>query len=173
VDSEVVEMVAAPDDAIAARLLAVAQYLRGLYPHEIEQRIFSGLTTPPGADLPARRATLFRAGIGLAAPLPKTQASNLAAAVARALRPPPDADFSRRFVLAHARRRLAQVAHDCAESMRRDDVEVTPDNLALALMTLITQSRRGCELILNNQLVGCSIETRITIAVADYFGSGE
>jgi hypothetical protein len=158
------------DDAIIKRLLMVGRYLidDGLSPTEIEIDVFKGLTELD--DLSSRRASVFRAGLGLCEPLSIRAASDLASAVARSLRGEPDRDFQRRFVLAHSRSRWAQASHDCGETLRRDGIDVTPANLEIGLMMLIGQSRRGCDLLLD-QLPGCSIETRITIAVSDYFGS--
>jgi hypothetical protein len=160
------------DVAIDDRLLAAGRDLlaQGLYPYEIEHRVFNALTAP-ARPMPARRAQLFRAGIGLAEPLPRGEASELADALGRALRGSCDRAFGRRLVLAHVRSRLLQAAHDQAESLRRNDIAVTRENLAIAMMMSITKARRGCELILDNPAIGCSVEAMIEIAVTDYFSA--
>jgi hypothetical protein len=162
------------DDAAIKRLVMTAHELieQGYSPSEIEGRIFGALV--PGADLAAAiRGRLFRVMTGLPArPLSIREASDLVGAIARALRGAPDLEFTRQFALAHTRGRLLQAAHDCAEHLRRDGVVPSRDNLALAMMMAVTRVRHECELILRN-LTNLSIETRIDIAVRDYFGGPE
>ena len=45
------------------------------------------------------------------------------------------------------------------------------ENLAIMMMMSITKARRGCELILDNPAIGCSVEAMIEIAVTDYFSA--
>jgi hypothetical protein len=156
---------------VSGRLAAVAQHLIefGLTLHQIGPKLFKHLIAPDDDA----RSRLFRAGLGLRGQRSRREASALADHAERGVRGPYDHVFGRRFVLAHVRNRLLQAAHDQAESLRRDGVAVTRENLAMAMMMIITRTRRGCELILDNPLIGCSIEAMIEIATTDYFSGGD
>jgi Toprim domain len=86
------------------RLVDVAHQLLGMGVrlHEIGPRFYDSLT---GSD---DRARLFRAGLGLSAPLPRGAASDLAAEVERQLRGPRDHVFAKQLVLAHLLNNLIQ-----------------------------------------------------------------
>jgi len=151
-----------------SRLLAAARILidEGLALFDVEARVFAGLTEAPGDDLPSRRAALFRAAVGVPAPLSRSEASSLTTAIVRELRGARDSKFDHQYRLAHARGRLLQAAHDRAEEMRRDGVEITRDNLELRMM--MTIASRGGEVILVNP-IDVPIEDRVAIAVRDFF----
>jgi hypothetical protein len=160
------------DDLIIQRLLgAVVDLLpQGLAPHEIEQRIFGALTAPLGPDLPARRARLFRVSVGLPPePLSRGEASRLADAIGRALRGPRDPVFERRMLLAHLRGLLMQQAHDSAEELRRDNIDVTPENLRSALMFATVYARPRSELWPCG-VSDAEVKNMIMLVVDDYFG---
>ena len=148
---------------VCRRLLAAAYNLvaDGLLPSEIEMRIYRGLTaaTPSTA--------VFRAGIGIDAPLTRDSVSPIAEAVGRALRGPRDEEFVLQYELACTRARLMQAAHDAAEDLRHIGAPVTRDSLELAMMMTIG-GRRGA-LILDNPLSD-PVEKRIKFAASDYLG---
>jgi hypothetical protein len=148
------------------RLLAVGRHLvddQGLLPSEAECRVFIGLTalTP--------HALVFRAGVGLAEPLPRGEASDLATAVGRALRGAPDRDFQRQLLLAHLRGLLMQNAHDSAEELRRGKSDITPENLRSALMFAVVYARPRSELWPSG-VSDAEVEEMINVVVNDYFG---
>jgi hypothetical protein len=161
----------APDEPTIKRLLVAARDLLadGLSPSEIESRVFRALTAPPGPDLPARRAQLFRVGIGLSQPLPRGEASDLADALGKALRGPRDAVFERRTLLAHLRGLLFQQAHDSAEGLRREGLEITSANLRAELMIAVVYAKPKSELV-PWHLDSSIVERMIEVVVNDYFG---
>jgi hypothetical protein len=150
---------ATPD--VRRRLLAAARYLiaDGLLPSEIEIRIYRGLIAATSS------AAVFRAGIGVDAPLSRDSASRLAEHAGRTLRGPRDQEFIFQYGLIQTRVRLMQAAHDAAEDLRRGGAPVTRDNLELAMMMTIG-GRRGA-LILDNPLCD-SIEKRMKFAASDF-----
>jgi hypothetical protein len=159
------------DDPTIKRLLSAAHDLltEGLFPSEIECRVFRALTAPTGPDLPARRAQLFRVGIGLSQPLPRSEASDLADALGKALRGPRDAVFERRTLLAHLRGLLFQQAHDSAEGLRREGLEITSANLRAELMIAVVYAKPKSELV-PWHLDSSIVERMIEVVVNDYFG---
>jgi hypothetical protein len=151
------------DDPILRRLLATAHHLVAdcLLPSEIEMKFYAGLT----AATPS--ASLFRACIGLNAPLQRDSASHLAAAVGRMLRGPSDRDWTRRYVLIHLHSQLMQAAHDAAEELRRDDIAVTPPNLRSALEFAAVYARPRSSLI-PWDIANGTVEQMIEVVVKEY-----
>jgi hypothetical protein len=151
------------DDSIIRRLLAVGHHLvaDGLLPSEAEMTVFNGLTADTG------RASVFRAGIGLDAPLMRDPASRLADAIGRALRGPRDPDSERRWKLTYLRSQLFQAAHDAAEDLRRDGVEVTAENLRGALEFAVVYARPRSSLI-PWEIDNAVVEQMIQVALTDY-----
>jgi hypothetical protein len=152
----------------SGRLFKAAQMLLadGLLPGDIEMHVYRGLT----ASTP--RASLFRAGIGIEAPLTRDKASRIAEAIGRALRGPRDDEFVHQYGLAHARGRMMQGAHDAAEDLRQRDIPVTRDNLELELMMAVRCGRGGL-IVDNAAIANDSIEKRIKFCANDYLGGVE
>jgi hypothetical protein len=153
---------------LSDRLAAVARYLvaYGLGLHAVGPRLFESLTAP---DTDAR-ARLFRAGVGLRSPLSyRDDASALADDAERQMRGPRDPVFERRMLLAHLRALLFQQAHDSAEDLRREKIDVTPADLRAALMLAVVYAKPKSELVpwhLDNSVV----ENMIEVVLDDYFG---
>jgi hypothetical protein len=153
------------------RLLAVADDLlaQGLRPLEVESRLYESLSADPSkvSDvLKARRIRVFQRAVGLQGPLSRDEASNLATAVWRALRGPPDLDLERRMIIAHTRWNLLNEARQLAIQMRREGTAVTPQNLASALILAISNARPRSAIVswfLDNEVV----DRLVTIVAAD------